>query len=391
MFQNTIYFMDQMMFQILAQVHYMPDTWKMHSNSYAVRDEFVKLFQYKFVYLIEELLSPVFTPFVLLFWLRPRAHRLVDFLRNFTVEVVGVGDVCSFAQMDTRRHGNPTWLSRTANRRVEQARNGKTELSLIHFAHTNPNWKMPVDALAFIEQLRDKAIQEVNEMESSTSSGNMIRSSTHVVATRAPLTQTLEAAGAYQQPHISSPSSASSASTSGTGGAPLRQYHSNQQPQNAAVSNSSRMNKSNTEGVVTRSAGGGGGEGDSNPLTKSLYHLNSLVCTSTANLNSINMLNVSTHQQLQQQHQQLQQQSASGQMPRGAVSRIEGPLFATNKQERQTLLNIAQASTLQLSQTQPLLPANVPTITTALENSLDMCFSALYMHEVTKRSVRFLC
>ena len=41
--------MDQMMYQILAQVHYMPDAWITHANSLLVRDEFVKLFQYKFV------------------------------------------------------------------------------------------------------------------------------------------------------------------------------------------------------------------------------------------------------------------------------------------------------------------------------------------------------
>lgn len=32
---------------------------------------------------------------------------IVDFFRNFTVEVVGVGDTCSFAQMDVRQHGHP--------------------------------------------------------------------------------------------------------------------------------------------------------------------------------------------------------------------------------------------------------------------------------------------
>lgn len=158
--ENTVYYTDQMMYQILAHVHYMPDAWKTHANSYLVRDEFVKLFQYKFVYLLEELLSPVITPFVLLFWLRPRAARVVDFLRNFTVEVAGVGDVCSFAQMDTKRHGNPRWLSRTNAKKSFQARNGKTELSLIHFVHTNPNWKMPMDSVAFIDQIKDHAIKE---------------------------------------------------------------------------------------------------------------------------------------------------------------------------------------------------------------------------------------
>lgn len=110
--------------------------------------------------MLEELFSPLITPFVLLFWLRPRSVKIVDFLRNFTVDVVGVGDVCSFAQMDTRRHGNVRWLSKTNAKKSYQARNGKTELSLIHFVHTNPNWKAPVDALEFIDELRDQAIKE---------------------------------------------------------------------------------------------------------------------------------------------------------------------------------------------------------------------------------------
>lgn len=49
------------------------------------------------------------TPFILYFGLRPRAQEIVDFLRQFTVEVVGVGDVCSFAQLDLHKHGQPRW------------------------------------------------------------------------------------------------------------------------------------------------------------------------------------------------------------------------------------------------------------------------------------------
>lgn len=57
---------------------------------------------------MEELLSPIVTPFILIFLLRNKSLEIIDFFRNFTVEVVGVGDICSFAQMDIRRHGNPT-------------------------------------------------------------------------------------------------------------------------------------------------------------------------------------------------------------------------------------------------------------------------------------------
>jgi hypothetical protein len=105
-----------------------------------------------------------------LFWLRPRSGKIVDFLRNFTVDVVGVGDVCSFSQMDTRRHGNPRWLSKTSTKKNFQAQNGKTELSLIHFTHTNPNWKMPNESIAFMDHLRDQAVRENTIVEENSSS-----------------------------------------------------------------------------------------------------------------------------------------------------------------------------------------------------------------------------
>lgn len=59
------------------------------------------------VYLLEELVSPITTPLILCFSIRYKALDIVDFFRNFTIDVTGVGDVCSFAQMDVRRHGNP--------------------------------------------------------------------------------------------------------------------------------------------------------------------------------------------------------------------------------------------------------------------------------------------
>jgi autophagy-related protein 9 len=74
-----------------------------------VRLGLARLFQYKAVYLLEELISPIVTPFILYFVLRPKAQDIVDFLRQFTVEVVGVGDVCSFAQLDLHKHGQAKW------------------------------------------------------------------------------------------------------------------------------------------------------------------------------------------------------------------------------------------------------------------------------------------
>ncbi|TRZ12655.1 hypothetical protein HGM15179_014467, partial [Zosterops borbonicus] len=59
------------------------------------------------VFILEELLSPLVTPLILIFAFPRRALDIVDFFRNFTVEVAGVGDICSFAQLDVRHHGHP--------------------------------------------------------------------------------------------------------------------------------------------------------------------------------------------------------------------------------------------------------------------------------------------
>lgn len=322
--ESAVYFTDQMMYQILAQVHYLPDKWKVQANSLEVRDEFVKLFQFKFAYFLEELFSPLVTPFILLFWLRPRASKFVDFLRCFTVDIVGVGDVCSFSLMDTRRHGNSRWLSKTKAKKSYQARNGKTELSLIHFAHTNPHWRMPLESTAFIDQIKDQACREVS-LE-----GQLLMSNTMIATTK----------------------------SSGLGS-----------------SNLPRSSGSDAANAASAAAAGSAQNTNNDSFNKSMYHLQSLVYNSALPSNLLKSHAYST------MHSTHALQQSSGQTPAGAVSRIEGPLY-TNKHERQTLLSIAQASNLQLS---TMLSIPGPTVTTAAENSLDMCFSALYMHELHRK------
>lgn len=149
---------EQLLQCVLAHIHYMPDHWRGNANKSETRDEVAQLFQYKAVFILEELLSPIVTPFILIFLLRNKSLEIVDFFRSFTVEVVGVGDICSFAQMDIRRHGNPTWLSegQTEASVYQQAENGKTELSLMHFTIKNPRWQPPQESSVFISHLKEK-------------------------------------------------------------------------------------------------------------------------------------------------------------------------------------------------------------------------------------------
>ncbi|RXG68471.1 hypothetical protein Avbf_04491 [Armadillidium vulgare] len=100
---------------------------------------------------MESLFSPIITPFILMFNMREKSLEIVDFFRYFTVEVPGVGDVCSFALMDIGRHENHTW--HPVKPCVESARpecsppnvidNDKTEPSLLNFSLNNPNRKPP--------------------------------------------------------------------------------------------------------------------------------------------------------------------------------------------------------------------------------------------------------
>ena len=69
-------------------------------------DERLSIFCLLQVYFLEELLSAFVTPLVLCFHLRRKSIQIIDFLRNFTVDVQGVGDVCSFAQLDVAKHGD---------------------------------------------------------------------------------------------------------------------------------------------------------------------------------------------------------------------------------------------------------------------------------------------
>ncbi|XP_013119032.2 autophagy-related protein 9A [Stomoxys calcitrans] len=172
--ENLIWCPEQLMTAILAHVHYLPATWKNQAHTSVVRNEFGNFFQFKASYFINEILSPIVTPFQLLFVFRPKALEIVKFFRSFTVSVRGVGNVCSFAQMDVRKHGNPEWqigesslhADIPSGEKLETAgNNGKTELSLLRFTLTNPEWQMPVEAMQFVNGVRQNALTDLSKLK----------------------------------------------------------------------------------------------------------------------------------------------------------------------------------------------------------------------------------
>ncbi|ELR47555.1 Autophagy-related protein 9B, partial [Bos mutus] len=145
----------------LAHMHYLPEETGPAGRTSSYR-QMARLLQYRAVSLVEELLSPVLTPLFLIFWFRPRALEIIDFFRHFTVDVAGVGDICSFALMDVKRHGHPQWLSegQTEASLSQRAEDGKTELSLMRFSLVHPQWRPPGHSSKFLGHLRGRVQQD---------------------------------------------------------------------------------------------------------------------------------------------------------------------------------------------------------------------------------------
>ncbi|KAJ5777950.1 Autophagy-related protein 9 [Penicillium odoratum] len=92
--------------ELIDFTHYFPNTWKGRLHSDEVRKEFAVCYQMKVVIFLDEILSMIFTPFVLWFSLPKCSDRLIDFFREFTVHVDGMGYLCSFAVFDFKKGAN---------------------------------------------------------------------------------------------------------------------------------------------------------------------------------------------------------------------------------------------------------------------------------------------
>ncbi|GBC07958.1 hypothetical protein RclHR1_07800011 [Rhizophagus clarus] len=126
--------------KVVEHTHYSPDEWRGRLHTDEVRREFIQLFEVKVTLYIQEIFSVIFTPFILWF-------SLADyFFREFTVHVDGVGDVCSFAVFDFRKHGNAKYGAPASEVENEYylSKDGKMEKSFLNFKANHPDWE-PTD------------------------------------------------------------------------------------------------------------------------------------------------------------------------------------------------------------------------------------------------------
>ncbi|KAL7266694.1 autophagy protein atg9 [Rhizina undulata] len=89
--EYTVYDPEWAIGNVIQHIHYMPDQWKGKLHSDEIKRDFMKLYDMKVMIFLQEVLSVIFTPFVLWFSLPNSCDRIVDFFREFTVHVDGIG------------------------------------------------------------------------------------------------------------------------------------------------------------------------------------------------------------------------------------------------------------------------------------------------------------
>lgn len=163
---------ESLMREIIRGTHYYPVHWKTQYNDdfdkKEIRLEFSKLYDYQWQLFVKEILSVFVTPLILWYSLPQCAKQVVDFVREFTVHVEGLGYICSFSLFDLSSSSDEKLSSPTKEpkleRRSSKSKHAKLEKSIIAFKDTFPQW-IPKDpsASCYLSQ-----IQELYEQDASS-------------------------------------------------------------------------------------------------------------------------------------------------------------------------------------------------------------------------------
>ncbi|KAL8224946.1 hypothetical protein R6Q57_017503 [Mikania cordata] len=147
----------------IQHTHYMPKRWRRKENTEFVRVEFETLFQYTGKMLLEEMASIFLTPFLLIFVVPERVDDILQFIANFTVDVEGVGHVCSFSVFDFEKHGNIKYASPHNSSSTNRSSQGKMEKSFLSFQSSYPSWEPSADGKQFLSTLKAFKEQKFQE------------------------------------------------------------------------------------------------------------------------------------------------------------------------------------------------------------------------------------
>jgi autophagy-related protein 9 len=97
--EDSIYTPTKYMNDFFQCTKYIPVHWKNNFHTHDVRDEFIKLFPYKLLLLLYDLVSVITTPFILILYLTKDSNEIFNFIKNNTMKIKKVGNVCTYAYL----------------------------------------------------------------------------------------------------------------------------------------------------------------------------------------------------------------------------------------------------------------------------------------------------
>lgn len=80
--------------------HYLPTSWNGKLHTVQVKNEFCELYSLKIIIIANEILSLILTPFILWFKILNNSGAIIDFFREYSIHVDGLGYVCYFAMFN---------------------------------------------------------------------------------------------------------------------------------------------------------------------------------------------------------------------------------------------------------------------------------------------------
>ncbi|KAK6509543.1 autophagy protein atg9 [Arthrobotrys musiformis] len=133
----------------MYHTRYSPPEWKGRLHSDEVKKEFSKLYELKIMIFFWEVASIILTPFVMWFSLPKCSDRIIDFFREFTVHVDGIGYVCSFAEFDFNMTGPKKSASITGREEYYDSRDNKMKSSMMGFLDSYGNRQVAASRIAY--------------------------------------------------------------------------------------------------------------------------------------------------------------------------------------------------------------------------------------------------
>ncbi|KXT17826.1 hypothetical protein AC579_5333 [Pseudocercospora musae] len=92
--------------EVLLYTHYMPAHWKERLHSDEVRAEFSSMYKLKIMIFTEEVLSLIVAPWIMWRNSGRNCERIIDFFREQTVHIEGIGFQCNFAYFNFKKDPN---------------------------------------------------------------------------------------------------------------------------------------------------------------------------------------------------------------------------------------------------------------------------------------------